>query len=93
MDDLVELVNSPIAVPLGQELLTCLSAGTVDEWLPLLKAQPEGFPVADPRLAVLRPDPPERALPVLSCGWTPRRALSAKPGCRCLPWRPVRGRP
>lgn len=62
LDDLVELINSPIAVPLGQELLTRLQAGTLVEWLQQLKEQPGGFPTVAPRLAVLRPDPPAAGL-------------------------------
>ena len=57
LDDLVDLINSPIAVPLGQDLLTHLTAGTLVEWLQQLKTQPAGFPAAAPRLGVLRPDP------------------------------------
>ncbi len=55
LDDLVALVNSPIAVPLTADLLAHLAAGTLVEWLTALKAGP-GFPAAADRLAVEHPD-------------------------------------
>lgn len=57
LNDLIDLVNSPIAVPLNSELVAHLADQTLVAWLKQLKVT--GYPAAGtPRLAVLRPDPP-----------------------------------